>query len=104
MVFESFPSIFLHLFTYLLTIIKAGSINTSLSMLGRVIATLADNELLRQKGGDLKKLQQVPYRDSCLTKILCNALGGNSITLMICAISPAQDNHEETYSTLRYAD
>jgi len=36
----------------------------------------------------------VPYRDSCLTRILQNALGGNSKTLMICAISPASDNHE----------
>ena len=46
----------------------------------------------------------VPYRDSCLTRILQNALGGNSKTLMICAISPATDNYEETLSTLRYAD
>ena len=47
---------------------------------------------------------KVPFRDSCLTKILCNALGGNSKTLMICAISPASDNFDETLSTLRYAD
>jgi hypothetical protein len=46
----------------------------------------------------------VPYRESCLTKILCNALGGNSKTLMICAVSPSSDNWEETLSTLRYAD
>ena len=46
----------------------------------------------------------VPYRDSSLTRILQNALGGNSKTLMICAISPATDNYEETLSTLRYAD
>jgi len=46
----------------------------------------------------------VPYRDSVLTRILQNALGGNSKTLMICAISPATDNYEETLSTLRYAD
>lgn len=46
----------------------------------------------------------IPYRDSCLTRILQNALGGNSKTLMICAISPASDNYEETLSTLRYAD
>lgn len=50
------------------------------------------------------KGQVVPYRESCLTKILCNALGGNSKTLMICAVSPASDNWEETLSTLRYAD
>jgi len=39
-----------------------------------------------------------------LTKILCNALGGNSKTLMICAISPSQDNYKETLSTLKFAD
>jgi hypothetical protein len=39
-----------------------------------------------------------------LTKLLANALGGNSKTVMICAISPAFDNYEETLSTLRYAD
>jgi hypothetical protein len=50
-------------------------------MLGMVISALADSE----SGKKVK----VPYRDSCLTKILCNALGGNSKTLMICAISPA---------------
>lgn len=66
-------------------------------MLGMVISKLAENEIN-------KKQQQVPYRDSCLTKILCNALGGNSKTLMICAISPSTDNYEETLSTLRYAD
>jgi len=51
-------------------------------MLGLVIKTLAE-----RAGGD--KNVKVPYRDSCLTKILCNALGGNSKTVMICAISPA---------------
>lgn len=44
------------------------------------------------------------YRDSVLTRILQNALGGNSKTTMICAISPALDNYEETLSTLRYAN
>ncbi len=46
----------------------------------------------------------VPYRESSLTKILCNALGGNSKTLMVCAVSPSSDNWDETLSTLRYAD
>lgn len=46
----------------------------------------------------------VPYRNSALTRILENALGGNSQTIMICAISPANDNYEESLSTLRYAD
>jgi hypothetical protein len=59
---------------------------------------LAENE---QKG---TKKAVVPYRDSVLTKVLKNALGGNSKTVMICAISPSSDNYEETLSTLKYAD
>ena len=50
------------------------------------------------------KTSVIPYRDSSLTRILKNALGGNSKTLMICAISPASDNYDENLSTLRYAD
>ena len=77
---------------------EAAGINKSLSTLGLVISALADKAL--GKGKDVI----VPYRNSCLTRILQNALGGNSKTLMICAISPATDNYEETLSTLRYAD
>jgi hypothetical protein len=77
---------------------EAAGINKSLSVLGLVISTLADKAMGKGKG------VVVPYRDSCLTRILQNALGGNSKTLMICAISPATDNYEETLSTLRYAD
>lgn len=51
-----------------------------------------------------KSNKVIPYRESQLTRILQNALGGNSKTLMICAISPSEDNYEETLSTLRYAD
>jgi len=51
-----------------------------------------------------EKKTVVPYRDSALTRILQNALGGNSKTIMICAISPASINYEESLSTLRYAD
>lgn len=46
----------------------------------------------------------MPYRDSNLTRILQNALGGNSKTIMICAVSPSSFNYEESLSTLRYAD
>ena len=46
----------------------------------------------------------MPYRDSALTRILQSALGGNSKTIMICAISPSFMNYEETLGTLRYAD
>jgi hypothetical protein len=76
---------------------EAAGINKSLSVLGLVISALAEKSQGKGKG-------VVPYRDSCLTRILQNALGGNSKTLMICAISPATDNYEETLSTLRYAD
>jgi len=66
--------------------------------LGNVINTLADKALGKKK--DILP----PYRDSSLTRILQNALGGNSKTVMICALSPASINYEETLSTLRYAD
>ena len=74
------------------------SINQSLTVLGKVISNLADKAM----GKGLKTV--VPYRESSLTRILQNALGGNSKTLMICAISPSNNNYEETLSTLRYAD
>jgi len=60
--------------------------------------------VLADKAAGKKKGEVVPFRDSSLTRILQNALGGNSKTIMICAISPAFLNYEETLSTLRYAD
>jgi kinesin family member 1 len=75
---------------------EGAEINRSLSTLGRVIAALAD--LSSGKKG------KVPYRDSVLTWLLKDSLGGNSMTAMIAAISPADINFEETLSTLRYAD
>lgn len=77
---------------------EGAEINRSLSTLGRVIASLAD-----MSSGKHKK-SQVPYRDSVLTWLLKDSLGGNSLTAMIAAISPADINFEETLSTLRYAD
>ena len=76
---------------------EGAEINRSLSTLGRVIAALAD-----LSSG--KKGSKVPYRDSVLTWLLKDSLGGNSMTAMIAAISPADINFEETLSTLRYAD
>merc|ERR1712217_477835 len=70
----------------------------SLSALGNVIEKLA----LASSG--TKKNVLIPYRDSKLTRLLQNALGGSSKTIMICALSPASSNYEETLSTLRYAD
>ncbi|KAF7545698.1 hypothetical protein G7Z17_g8984 [Cylindrodendrum hubeiense] len=80
---------------------EGAEINRSLSTLGRVIAALADLSTggKKKKGGG-----QVPYRDSVLTWLLKDSLGGNSMTAMIAAISPADINYDETLSTLRYAD
>eukprot|EP00105_Crassostrea_gigas_P042664 XP_019926812.1 PREDICTED: kinesin-like protein KIF28P isoform X19 [Crassostrea gigas] len=77
---------------------EGANINKSLSALGNVISALADLSM-----GTKKKIM-VPYRDSVLTKLLQNALGGNSKTIMIAALSPADINYDETLSTLRYAD
>ncbi|KAK4193125.1 putative kinesin-like protein unc-104 [Podospora australis] len=79
---------------------EGAEINRSLSTLGRVIAALAD----LSTPGKKKKGATVPYRDSVLTWLLKDSLGGNSMTAMIAAISPADINYDETLSTLRYAD
>lgn len=76
---------------------EACSINKSLSELGNVISQLF------KKATKNPKLV-VSYRNSVLTRILQNSLGGNSKTTMICAVSPAIDNIDETLSTLRYAN
>ena len=68
-------------------------INLSLTALGKVIVALVSN-----------KKQHVPYRDAKLTKLLMDSLGGNSKTVMIANIGPADFNYEETVTTLRYAD
>ena len=78
---------------------EGAEINRSLSTLGRVIAALAD-----VSAGKKKNASMIPYRDSVLTWLLKDSLGGNSLTAMIAAISPADINFEETLSTLRYAD
>ncbi|CAF4811301.1 unnamed protein product, partial [Rotaria magnacalcarata] len=79
--------------------LKEGTnINKSLSTLGNVIAALAEIS-----SGTKRKLV-VPYRESVLTKLLQNALGGNSKTVMIAALSPTDTSYDETLSTLRFAD
>ena len=72
---------------------EATKINLSLSALGNVISALVDG-----KGG------HIPYRDSKLTRMLQDSLGGNTKTLMIANIGPADMNFDETLSTLRYAN
>ena len=78
---------------------EGGNINKSLTTLGRVIAALADP---RAQGRTRKTRDIVPYRDSILTWLLKDSLGGNSKTAMIACIAPA--DYDETLSTLRYAD
>eukprot|EP00929_Paragymnodinium_shiwhaense_P051392 TRINITY_DN2586_c1_g2_i7.p1 TRINITY_DN2586_c1_g2~~TRINITY_DN2586_c1_g2_i7.p1 ORF type:complete len:599 (+),score=205.50 TRINITY_DN2586_c1_g2_i7:242-2038(+) len=75
------------------------AINSSLTALGNVIEKLAEKSQNKKK-----KDIVIPYRNSKLTRLLQNALGGSSKTIMICALSPASSNYEETLSTLRYAD
>nr|XP_010913544.1 kinesin-like protein KIN-4C isoform X1 [Elaeis guineensis] len=72
-------------------------INKGLLALGNVISALGD-EKKRKEGG------HVPYRDSKLTRLLQDSLGGNSKTVMIACISPADSNAEETINTLKYAN
>lgn len=78
---------------------EGSNINKSLTTLGRVIAALADP---KQGKAVRKNKEIVPYRDSILTWLLKDSLGGNSKTAMIACISPT--DYEETLSTLRYAD
>ncbi|KAL9919930.1 kinesin heavy chain 73 isoform 4-T13 [Glossina fuscipes fuscipes] len=81
--------------------LKEGSnINKSLTTLGLVISKLADQSNSKKHCND----KFVPYRDSVLTWLLKDNLGGNSRTVMVATISPSADNYEETLSTLRYAD
>ncbi|XP_030842584.1 kinesin-like protein KIF1A isoform X13 [Strongylocentrotus purpuratus] len=97
---------------------EGANINKSLTTLGKVISALA--ELSSQSGKPRniknssmpidkaskkkKKSDFIPYRDSVLTWLLRENLGGNSKTAMIAALSPADINYDETLSTLRYAD
>lgn len=68
-------------------------INLSLTALGNVISALVE-----------KKGKHIPYRDSKLTRLLQDSLGGNTKTVMLAAINGADYNYEETLSTLRYAN
>ncbi|KAL6447842.1 hypothetical protein ACFW04_000152 [Cataglyphis niger] len=79
---------------------EGANINKSLTTLGKVISALAEIAATKKK----KKADFIPYRDSVLTWLLRENLGGNSKTAMIAAISPADINYDETLSTLRYAD
>ena len=69
------------------------NINMGLLALGNVISSLTSD----------KKNVHIPYRDSKLTWILQDSLGGNSNTIMIACVSPASSNYEESLNTLKYA-
>lgn len=72
---------------------EATKINLSLSALGNVISALVDG-----------KSTHIPYRDSKLTRLLQDSLGGNATTVMVANMGPASYNYEETLTTLRYAN
>ncbi|XP_029085251.1 kinesin-like protein KIF17 isoform X2 [Monodon monoceros] len=72
---------------------EATKINLSLSALGNVISALVDG-----------RCKHIPYRDSKLTRLLQDSLGGNTKTLMVACLSPADNNYDETLTTLRYAN
>ncbi|XP_075893676.1 kinesin-like protein KIF3C [Nelusetta ayraudi] len=72
---------------------EAAKINLSLSALGNVISSLADG-----------RSSHVPYRDSKLTRLLQDSLGGNAKTVMVATLGPASQHYDETLTTLRYAN
>jgi len=74
-------------------LVEATKINLSLSALGNVISALVDG-----------KSTHIPYRDSKLTRLLQDSLGGNTKTVMVANLGPADYNYDETISTLRYAN
>uniref|UniRef100_A0A8C2A4Y3 plus-end-directed kinesin ATPase n=1 Tax=Cyprinus carpio TaxID=7962 RepID=A0A8C2A4Y3_CYPCA len=83
---------------------EGANINKSLTTLGKVISALAEVVSIIQHLKKKKKTDFIPYRDSVLTWLLRENLGGNSRTAMVAALSPADINYDETLSTLRYAD
>jgi kinesin family protein 16B len=84
--------------------LKEGAhINKSLVTLGSVISALAELSFPSDTNCSRRSVF-IPYRDSVLTWLLKDSLGGNSKTIMIAAISPADCNYGETLSTLRYAN
>lgn len=82
-----------------MTLTETGAINRSLFTLSKVISALADAAKKKKP----KKSNFVPYRDSKLTKLLMDSLGGTSMTLMIACVSPSSHYMDETISTLNYA-
>lgn len=75
------------------TLKEGANINKSLLVLGNVITALSEGSK-----------RHIPYRDSNLTRLLQESLGGNARTVMLAAVSPADYNYDETLSTLKYAN
>ena len=71
-------------------------INSGLLALGNVISALGDTTK--------KKIAHIPYRDSKITRLLKDSLGGNANTVMICCVSPAASNFDESLNALKYAN
>ncbi|PNW77017.1 hypothetical protein CHLRE_10g418950v5 [Chlamydomonas reinhardtii] len=89
---------------------EATHINSGLLALGNVIVALAgedrgaEGSAKKETPGVEKKKAHVPYRDSKLTRLLQDSLGGNSLTVLISCISPSEADFEETNNTLKYAN
>jgi kinesin family protein 18/19 len=82
-------------------LIEASNINRSLLALGNCINALYE---LHNKPGASSNKTYIPYRDSKLTRLLKDSLGGNAKTVMIACISPARATYEDTSNTLKYAN
>ncbi|TPX68836.1 hypothetical protein CcCBS67573_g07021 [Chytriomyces confervae] len=78
-------------------------INSGLLALGNVISVLGEMQDSAAASGSVSTTH-VPYRDSKLTRLLQNSLGGNAKTLMLACVSPCDEDYEETINTLKYAD
>ncbi|KAJ3076516.1 hypothetical protein HDU98_002501 [Podochytrium sp. JEL0797] len=78
-------------------------INSGLLALGNVISVLGEMSENASNGGVVVPMH-VPYRDSKLTRLLQNSLGGNAKTLMLACVSPCEEDYEETLNSVKYAD
>jgi hypothetical protein len=85
-------------------LVESGSINRSLLTLGRVINALSEAATAAGSKKKAAAAQHIPYRNSVLTWLLKESLGGNARTVMVATISPSPIHFEETMSTLRYAE
>jgi hypothetical protein len=80
------------------------TINLSLTTLGKVISALSNTNKSNAKFKTAGKKEFVPYRDSKLTRLLQDSLGGNTNTCLIATVAPVSDCSEESISTLKFAD